>query len=61
MNVRVFIEPHERIEAMEAYRDWLTPAQIDTIMDAPEGSMFALSMTSLEGVRTCDLTVIEEG
>ncbi len=38
MNVRIFIEPGERADAMEAYGDWLTPDQIDTIMDAPESA-----------------------
>jgi hypothetical protein len=61
MIVRIFIEPGERADAMEAYGDWLTPDQIDTIMNAPESACIALIMQSLDSVRTCNLTVIEEG
>lgn len=42
MNIQVFIEPHERREAMEAYRQWLTVAQEDLINEAPEGALIQL-------------------
>ena len=59
MMAAVFIEPHERREAIEAYRDRLTPAQIDEIDDAPEGAIVQLNFgLGIEGTR---LIVIEEG
>lgn len=61
MIIRVFIEPHERVDALEGYAGWLSPDQVDEIMDAPETALVSLKLTSIDGVRTCDLTVIEEG
>ncbi len=42
MNIRVFIEPHERHEAMEAYRQWLTVEQESEIDDAPDSAIICL-------------------
>jgi hypothetical protein len=58
MIARIFIEPHERADALEAYGSWLTPDQVDEIMDAPEGAMFAL-VRNHDGKTT--VTVIPEG
>lgn len=33
--IGVWIEPHERHEAVEAYRDRLSVAQVEAIEDAP--------------------------
>lgn len=33
---KVYIAPHERHEALEAYENRLTEAQVETIEDAPE-------------------------
>lgn len=53
----VFIEPHERFEAIEAYRTRLTSGQIDEINDAPESAIIRLSFGGFE----TELTFIEEG
>lgn len=53
----VFIEPHERAEAIEAYKDRLTTDQVDEIKDAPDGALIRLSV----GRGQLDLTIIEEG
>lgn len=52
----VFIQPHERAEAMEAYRDWLTPNQIDEIMDAAETAIIML----VRGASGTRVQIIEE-
>ena len=57
MNIQVFIEPHERGEALEAYRRWLTTAQEGEIKDAPDSALVRLVRAN--GVTT--VTVIEEG
>ena len=57
MNIRVVIEPHERYEALEAYRQWLTPEQYDEISEAPEG---ALIFIDRDGGKTT-VRIIEEG
>ena len=55
----VFIEPHERFEAIEAYRSRLTPAQIEEVADAPEGALVQLNFgIGVDGTR---LIIIEEG
>ena len=38
MNIQIVIEPHERYEALEAYRRWLTVEQENEIRDAAESS-----------------------
>lgn len=53
----VFIEPHEKREAIDAYRDRLTPAQIETIEDAPDGARVAISF----GGDVARVTVIPPG
>ncbi len=59
MMAAVFIEPHERFEAIEAYRDRLTPEQIEEVMAAPDGALVQLSFgLGIEGSR---VIVIEEG
>ncbi len=57
MNIGVIIEPHERHEALEAYRDWLTPEQVAEIENAPEGSLIMLQRVD----RKTNVQVIEEG
>lgn len=52
----VFIEPHERFEALDAYRSRLTASQIDEIEDAPESALIVLRF----GADT-HVLVIEEG
>lgn len=59
MMAAVFIEPHERHEALEAYQDRLSPAQRDEIEQAPEGAIIRLSF-GIGAVGTV-VTVIEEG
>ncbi len=57
MIANVFIEPHERYEALEAYKDRLTEGQIDQINEAPEGAIIQLKFDGT-GTR---VIVIEEG
>lgn len=59
MMAAVFIEPHERFEALEAYRDRLTPEQIDEIGDAPDGAIIQLRFGV--GMAGTQVTIIEEG
>lgn len=59
MNAVIFIEPHERFEAVEAYKDRLTPEQIDEVTEAPEGALVQLNFgVGIEGTR---VIIIEEG
>jgi hypothetical protein len=59
MNAMIFIHPHERGEAIEAYRDRLTPEQIDEIRDAPEDALVQLNFgITAPGTK---VIVIEEG
>ncbi len=53
----IYIEPHERQEALIAYRDRLTNAQAEQIEDAPDGALIQLTIIG-PGVL---VTVIEEG
>lgn len=46
MIATVFIAPHERHEAIDAYRDLLTAEQIDQIEEAPEGAFVACRFAS---------------
>ncbi len=57
MNIQVFIEPHERHEALEAYRQWLTPEQENEIEEAPESALIRLDRSNGKTV----IQVIEEG
>lgn len=57
MIMDVYIEPHERHEALEAYRQWLSPQQESEIADAPESAIIQLSRNQ----NTTTVTVIEEG
>jgi hypothetical protein len=59
MMMTVFIEPHERYEAVEAYRQRLTLAQIEEVKDAPEGAIVQLNFgIGIDGTR---VIIIEEG
>lgn len=59
MMAAIFIEPHERYEAAEAYKDRLTSEQIETIIEAPDGALIQLSFgLNTEGTK---ITIIEEG
>lgn len=57
MNIQVVIEPHERLEALEAYKDWLTPEQREQIEDAPESALIGLNRINRETF----VHIIEEG
>ena len=55
----VFIEPGERLDAVEAYRDRLTPEQIDLILEADDSAIIRLGL-GVGGSGT-QVMVIEEG
>ena len=57
MNIQVVIEPHERQEALEAYKKWLAPDQVGQIAGAPEGAL--IHLTRCDGATW--VSVIEEG
>lgn len=59
MMTAVFIEPHERGEAIEAYASRLTFEQIDQIQDAPDGALVRLDFGI--GGPGATVTIIEEG
>jgi hypothetical protein len=59
MMASIWIEPHERHEAIEAYKDRLTPDQIARIADAPEGALINLRFGI--GEPGANVSVIEEG
>lgn len=59
MMAAVFIEPHERFEALEAYRDRLTAEQIDEIDNAPDSAIIKLSFGM--GAAGTTIQIIEEG
>jgi hypothetical protein len=56
----IFIAPHERAEAIEAYRDHLTAEQVEEINDAPETAFVKLSWGLTEGGGST-IVIIEEG
>jgi hypothetical protein len=59
MNAMIFIEPHERGEAIEAYGDKLSAEQIEEIRDAPDTALIQLNFgITAPGVK---VIVIEEG
>jgi hypothetical protein len=59
MNAMIFIQSHERGEAIEAYGDRLTKAQIDEIRDAPDEALVQLNFgITAPGTK---VIVIEEG
>lgn len=61
MMATIFIEPHERVEAIVAYKDRLTPEQMTEITDAPDGAIVQLSFgIGFDGAGT-QITIIEEG
>jgi hypothetical protein len=43
MKIEVYILPHERSEAIEAYRDRLTPGEIETIENAPDDEIIVVN------------------
>jgi len=57
MNIKIFIEPHERHEAIEEYRQWLSPEQEDEIDEAPDSAIIILDRSNGKTV----VQVIEEG
>lgn len=59
MMAAVFIEPHERGEALEAYKDRLTAEQVEQIEDASESAIIRLRFGF--GAPGTQVTVIEEG
>ena len=42
MLAAIWVAPHERYEAVVAYRDRLTPEMIEQILKAPEGAALRL-------------------
>lgn len=59
MRAAIFIEPHERHDALEAYTDCLTAAQVEEIEEAPESALIKLDVDL--SARTCSLLIIPEG
>lgn len=57
MIAAVFIEPHERYEALEAYKDRLSQDQIEQIEEAPESALIRLEIGGEQTI----VTVILEG
>lgn len=55
----VFLEQHERFDAVETYKDRLTPEQIDTILDAPDSALIQIRFGL--GSAGTEVMVIEEG
>ena len=49
----VFIAPHERCEAIEAWRDRLSPSHIRLIQDAPDDAVIRLYVS--DGARIVDI------
>lgn len=44
MNIIVYIEPHERLEAIQAYGDRLSDAQKEQIENAPDDAHIRLQL-----------------
>ena len=59
MMASVFIEPHERAEAIDAYRDRLTAEQVTQIEEAPDGAIVNLQFGI--GQAGTSVQIIEEG
>lgn len=59
MMATVFIEPHERHEAIEAYKDRLTPEDVDQILDAPDEALISLRFGG--SLPATMITIFEEG
>ncbi len=59
--IAVWIEPHERHEAIEAYRDRLTESQIEQIEEAPETALIQLQMGLCGDPAVNAVHIIEEG
>lgn len=59
MMATVFIEQHERFDAVEAYCDRLTPEQIDTILRADCSAIIRLDFGI--GAKGTQVMIIEEG
>ncbi len=57
--IMVFIQPHERREAIEAYEDRLTREQVEQIEDAPDEAIVRLSWGI--NVPGTTIQIIEEG
>ncbi len=58
-NIVIFIEPHERFEAVEVYKDKLTVEQIDMIYGAPENAL--IELRAHRETKMYEVMVIEEG
>lgn len=58
MAIGIWIEPHEREEAIHAYRDWLNDEQVEAIRNAPDGALISV-VRCLDGAT--EITVVEEG
>lgn len=51
MKIMIYIAPHERNEAIEAYRECLTDAQVNQIEEAPEGAGVQLTFTDTTEIK----------
>jgi len=56
MNATIWIEPHERWEALQAYADWLSGSQKDEINEAPEDARIRL--WRMDGVTQVDVFLV---
>lgn len=62
MHISVFVEPHERVDAIDAYGKRLTGDQIEEIQFAPESALIHLSFyLDDKGRDFAIVEIIEEG
>ncbi len=57
MIANVYVEPHERYDAIDTYKDRLRPDQVEQIEEAPETAIILIQF----GEGPTVVTVIEEG
>ena len=56
--IAVWIEPHERSDAVESFRDRLSPEQITEIFDADDAALIRITWSHGQSAH---VTVVEEG
>lgn len=61
MIATIWIEPHERHEAIQAYKDRLSPAEIEQIKNAPETALVRLDMNICDDRSISAIHIVEEG
>lgn len=59
--IAIWIEPHERQEAIDAYRQRLSDKQIEQIEEAPESALIQLQMNICGDPNISSVLVVEEG